>query len=165
MKIQERYSVARNTSNMKSSERTTFSASDVIAAAGMTGQQHETAMLLWEVTFRGKTSAKLALIDMLAGQLTPYMLKSHLKGDPKGIARETLSWWLHGTCQPCGGRGHQSIIGTPVLSEKLCRHCNGSGKVPLPRGEAYTWLFDRLSKLTAVAGGEVMKKLAHDMEL
>jgi hypothetical protein len=165
MKIQERYSVARNTNNLKSAERTTFSASDVIAAAGMTAQQHETAMLLWEVTFRGKTSAKMALIELLAGQLTPYMLKSRLKGDPRSIARETLAWWLHGTCQPCGGRGYQLILGTPMLSDKHCKHCEGSGKVALPRGEAYTWLFDRLSKLTAMAGGEVMKKLAHDMDL
>ena len=165
MKIQERYSVARNTSNMKSSERTTFSASDVIAAAGLTGQQHETAMLLWEVTFRGKTSAKLALVDRLERDLTMHMLKTGRVGEPRKVSMAVLAWWLHGTCQPCGGRGYETNLGTPTLSDKVCRHCGGSGKVPIPQDAAFTWLVDRLQRFTAHAGGQVMHKLADDMEL
>ncbi len=37
-KISEHYSIARNTSNLKSEPRTRMSASDVIGAAGMAAQ-------------------------------------------------------------------------------------------------------------------------------
>ena len=165
MKIQERYSVARNTSNLKSEDRTTFSPSDVIAAAGMTAQQNETAMLLWEVTFRGKTSAKLALVDRLERDLTMHMLKTGRVGKPRLVVLEVIAWWLHGTCQSCGGKGYETILGTPALSDRLCKHCGGTGKVPLPSGEAYTWLIDRLQRFTALAGGHLMRKRAPDLDL
>ena len=165
MRIAEQYSIARHTSNLKSEPRTASSASDVIAAAGMAAQDNATAMMLWEITFRGRTQAKLALVEVLAQDLTVYMLRSRLKGDPRRIAMEVLAWWLHGTCQPCGGRGLQTILGTPVLSDDLCTHCYGSGKLPLPTPEPYRWLHDRMSKLSAIAAGKVMQKLALDMDL
>jgi hypothetical protein len=62
-KISERYSIARNTSNLKSEPRTVMSASDVIGAAGMAAQEHQDALLLWSVMYVGKTSQKMRLVE------------------------------------------------------------------------------------------------------
>jgi hypothetical protein len=165
MKIQERYSVARNTSNLKVRTETNFAPVDILAAVGMAGHASGDAIMLWEVTFHGKTSAKLACVEMLSKRLAAHMIKNRWKGNPSKIAEEVFAWHMHGTCQPCGGRGLQLILGTPALSDNICTHCNGSGKVKLPREDAHTWLRDYMEKLISQAGGKVMQKLAFDMDL
>jgi hypothetical protein len=165
MKIQERYSVARNATSLKVKVETTFAPVDVLAAAGMAANTHKESLMLWEVTFQGKTSAKLACVEMLAKKVAVAMLRNKWKGDPQRIASEVFAWHLHGTCQPCGGRGYQLILGTPALSDKVCTHCNGSGKVPLPQSDPHAWLKDYMERLISQAGGKVMQKLAFDMDL
>ncbi len=78
---------------------------------------------------------------------------------------EVMAWRLYGVCQPCSGRGYQLILGTPMLSNDLCKHCLGTGKVPLPRGEGHTWLVGEIDQLIARAAGVMMKKLAAEMDL
>lgn len=163
MKIGERYSTARNTSNLKSAPRTTFSASDVLGAAGMAGQEQEVAMMLWEVAFKSKTKSKMALVERLTSQLTVFMLRAGMKGDPRKITMEVVAWWLYGTCMPCGGLGYEKAPGTPSLTDRLCKACRGHKKVKLPRTEPHDWLHDRMSRLQAIAGGRVMRKIADDL--
>lgn len=163
--ISERYSTARNTSNLKSEPRTSMAAADVLAAAGMAAQSHETALMLWEVVFRGKTSAKLKVVEMLEKRLIGFMFRAQIDGNPRKITTEVLAWHLHGVCQPCGGRGLSVIKDTPILSDDLCKYCGGTGKIPLPRGESYSFLAAEISKLEALAGGHIMSKLAGDMDL
>ena len=164
MNVSERYSTALEAKNLKVDPLTSFAASDVLGAAGMAAQAHSDAMLLWSLLFQNKTSAKLKVVDMLADKLTRKMIRERWKGNPKTIAQEVLAWHLHGTCQPCGGRGYQLILGTPALSDRLCTHCGGSGKVKFPRGDAYTWLVDEMSRMIASAGGRVMAKLKVQMD-
>ena len=165
MKVQERYATARNATNLKMNTGTNFAPVDILTAVGMASHASREAIMLWEVTFQGKTSAKLACVEMLAKKLAAQMIKNRWKGNPTRIAAEVFAWHMHGTCQPCGGRGYQLILGTPALSGKLCTHCNGSGKVHLPREDAHSWLRDYMEKLIAQAGGKVMQKLSLDMEL
>jgi len=163
--ITERYAVARNATNLKMKTETNFAPVDILTAVGMAGNSNKEAIMLWEVTFQGKTSAKLACVEMLSKKLAAQMIKQRWKGNPSRIAMEVFAWHMHGTCQPCGGRGYQLILGTPALSDKLCTHCNGSGKVHLPREDAHTWLRDYMERLISQAGGKVMQKLSLDMEL
>ena len=165
MSVQEQYAVARNTSNLKSIERTTSSAADILTAAGMAAQDNEIAMLLWGVQFQGKSTSKWMLVAALEHKLMVKMYKERWKGNPRIIVMEVLAWQLHGTCQPCGGRGYRTIKDTPMLSDDICQHCDGTGKIPLPRDDAHQWLSDFISKLTSIAGGKVMQKLAGDMDL
>jgi len=164
-KIQERYSTARNTSNLAMKPETTMAPIDVLTAAGMAAHASREAMMLWEVTFQGKTSAKLACIEMLEKKLVGQMLRARWKGDARRIAMEVFAWHMHGTCQPCGGRGFKLILGTPHLSDELCTHCDGSGRVRLPNSDAHHWLKEYMGDLIARAGGKVMRKLANDMDL
>lgn len=164
--IQEKYTRARNTSNLKSEPRSRQSPADILAAAGMASQDKDngTAMLLWEVLFRGKTQSKLALVEVLSRDLFFVMRRQKLEGDPRRIAMEVVAWYLHGTCKPCGGLGMEKMPGTPALSGRLCKACHGTKRVPLPRTIAHDWLQDRISKLSAIAGGRVMRKIADDLK-
>jgi len=134
-----------------------------MAAQGDSGSGNAAAMLLWEVTFRGKTQAKMALVEMLAKDVMMFMMRARIDGDPRKIAMEVVAWWLHGTCKPCGGLGYERVPGTPTLSERLCKACNGTKKVHLPQTEPHDWLHDRMSRLQAIAGGKVMRKIADDL--
>ena len=161
-KIEEHYSIARHTSNLKSSPLTRMSASDILMSTGMAAQRHETALLLWDVAFRGKTSAKLALVDLLAKSVAGHMLRHRLKGNPRTLARAAVAWYLS-QCPACGGEGHQIIEGTITRSDELCPDCHGTGKLPKPEGEAFRWLADEMAQLAHSAAGCVRRKLAVDL--
>ena len=151
--IQERYMTARN-------------GSDVVTAAGWVAQRHEIALMLWGVMFEGKTSQKVALAEKLGKHLNDHKARhNRMKGDAWKIAAEMLAWHLHGVCMECEGRGYETIQDTPSLSDNPCSHCHGTGKRPYPREAAHIWLAEELSRMTAYAGSEVMKRLAREMDL
>lgn len=159
MKISERYSIARNTSNLRSITRTVMSASDVIGASGMAAQEHDAALLLWSVVYGGKTSKKMRLVDGLANKLTDYMIRNRLKGNPRHIAMEVLAYYLHAKCKACDGVGYQIIPHTIVRSDDPCPECQGTGKPPEPNDEGWRWMHDRVAELLSIAAGRVMQKI------
>lgn len=143
--------------------------SDVVTAAGWAAQSNATvelALMLWGVMYEGKTSQKLELATKLGNHLNARMVRDRsLKGNAWKIAAEMLAWHLHGVCQECDGRGYMVIPDTPSLSDTLCHHCHGTGKRPYPREASHVWLAAELSRMTAIAGGEVMKRLNTSMDL
>ena len=157
--ISERYSIARNTSNLKSEPRTVMSASDVIGAAGMAAQEHQDALLLWSVMYGGKTSQKMRLVDGLAYKLTDYMMRNRLKGNPRHIAMEVLAYYLHATCDDCDGVGHQIIPYTIVRSDDPCPYCQGTGKSEMPKDDAWQWLHRYVATLMSIAAGKTLEKI------
>lgn len=161
IKIAERYSIARNTSNLRSDANSTMSASDVLTASGLAAQDNEAALLLWEVTFRGKTSSKIALMEMLSHRVTGYMLRHRIKGKPKAIASAALAWYMS-KCDECGGEGHQIIPGTITRSEEPCPACHGTGKLPQPNNDAFQWLVDDLARLASQASRAISKRLVNN---
>lgn len=164
-KISEHYSIARNTSNLKSEPRTRMSASDVIGAAGMAAQEHADALLLWSVVYGGKTSQKMRLVDGLAHKLAGHMMRNRLKGTPRHIAMEVIAYYLHATCDDCDGVGYQIIPCTIVRSDDPCPYCQGTGKPPMPQDEAWQWLHRYVSMLISKAAANIMEKTARNMDL
>ena len=139
---------------------------DVIGAAGMAAQTHEMALMLWGVLYQGKTAQKHRLAELLGDHLNAAMNRDRrLKGDAWKIARMMLAWHCEGVCNPCEGRGYEVIQNTPSLSDRVCSHCHGSGKRSYPREAAYVWMEAELSRMTAIAAGEVMKRLAKDISI
>lgn len=163
--IQERYSTARQTSDLSLDPLTSMSPADVLTASGWAAQENEAAMLLWGVVYQGKTSDKLRLVEVLGSQLNAKKAKDRrLKGDAWKIAAEMVAWYLHSTCKPCGGLGYERPKGTPALSNKICRVCQGDKRAAYPRTAAHIWMDAHLSTLSAKAAGEAMKRLAAKME-
>lgn len=143
--------------------------SEVVIAAGWVSQSNESvelALLLWAVTHDGKTARKHELAHRLGNYLNDRMgTNRRLKGNAWKIAAEMLAWHLHGICEECEGRGYEVIQDTPSLSDNVCSHCHGTGKRPYPREPAHIWLADEFARMTAVAGGEMMKRLRAQMDL
>jgi len=164
-RIAEHYSRARHTGNLKSEPRSRMSASDILGASGMAAQEHEAAMMLWGIVYGGKTSQKLALVDVLAEKVGAHMARNRLKGSPRHIAMEVLAYYLHATCTACGGEGHQIVPGTITRADELCPVCDGLGKQQPPVDEAFTWLHNHVQTLIAIAGGKLMNKIALNMDL
>ena len=158
-KISEHYSIARNTSNLKSSPRTSMSASDVLGAAGMAAQEHADALLLWSVVYGGKTSQKMRLVDGLAYKLAGHMMRNRLKGAPRHIAMEVLAYYLHAKCHACDGVGYQIIPGHNTRSDDPCPECQGTGKPPAPQDDAWQWLHRYVATLMSIAAGKTLEKI------
>lgn len=163
MRVNERYAIARHTSNLKSEPRSSMSASDVIAAAGMAAQEHENALLLWGVVYGGKTSQKLALVDALARKLTAHMFRHQLDGDPRKIAQAVIAYQLHAVCHVCSGTGYLMLEHAPIRGDELCPECQGVGKPQAPQDDAFGWLHAYVEGLTAQAAGKIMGKLRLDL--
>lgn len=48
------------------------------------------------------------------------------------VVLKVVVYWLDDTCHHCYGRGYMLVKGTPKLSGKRCRTCDGSGRKPSP---------------------------------
>ena len=53
------------------------------------------------------------------------------------VVLKVVVYWLDDTCRSCHGRGYMQVNGTPKLSAKRCKVCDGTGRKPTPgRAEA-----------------------------
>jgi hypothetical protein len=50
-------------------------------------------------------------------------------------AAAVVKYWLNQNCRGCDGRKWQLIPGSPSLSNKMCRVCQGSGVAEVPHGQ------------------------------
>jgi hypothetical protein len=48
------------------------------------------------------------------------------------MARTVLDYWLADICRTCNGVKFQVVTGSPHLSDRACRTCHGTGKMPMP---------------------------------
>ncbi|MDR7094140.1 hypothetical protein [Hydrogenophaga laconesensis] len=141
-------------------------AAAALASIGENSKRVSLALMLWSVTYEGRSERKKELAEALGRHLNEQMAqRRRLKGDAWKIAKEMLAWHLHGVCTECDGRKYVAIQGTPSLSDNLCPHCQGTGKRPYPREAAHSWLVGEIESLTALASGEVMKRLNERMTL
>lgn len=158
-KISEHYIRARCTSNLKSDPLTLMSASDVLGAAGMAGQNDADAMLLWSICYGGKSGEKLALVELLAVKLANHMARHKAQGNPKRITEEVLAYYMVAKCHHCDGTGHKVIEGTITRHETPCTECMGTGKPQQPNGAAFDWLLRYVEQLMSVADGRMRQKI------
>ena len=143
--VEESYTSATNSSNLRcEAERRTDV--DVLIAAGCTPGILGAALMRLHSEWDG--AAKKRHMDETEAFLLFSQLKTlrravdgvaawaERKGhkEPRTLANAVLIYWLHDNCQPCLGRGHEVIHGSPVLGRQ-CRKCGGSGKRNPPAGE------------------------------
>ena len=55
--------------------------------------------------------------------------------DKLGDSLRIILWWLDKTCKACDGRKYEVVANTPKLSERHCKHCQGTGETKIPMGE------------------------------
>ena len=173
MKILERYASAIRSSNLLSEERTTYSDSDVIGAAGFAAHSHPLAMALQRL-FAGDDRAAKAIVEILSQMVwaKAHATRARLKrSEADDLARAVLAWYREGVCRPCGGHGYAIIPGTLTIGEHECRECHGVGRIDFDaqfidsRMVLARWLLAEVDREQGRAGPAAMAALAPRLEL
>jgi hypothetical protein len=88
--------------------------------------------------------------------------------DIKQIAILSLHRWLNPICPACSGRKQETVFNTPMLSDRACRVCDGTGEVPLRCPEILRqYIEDMVEELKAderKAGARAARKLRRDAD-
>ena len=157
----ERYMVATTTSNMRVTERTTLSATDILAAAGMAGHKHDLAVQLWAFGHSPTRQMVHRIAENLTWRLKDYMFHKRLNGKARRIAHQVLHWYIDNTCPSCHGLMFERIDGTPHLSNVACKTCHGTGHKALhtENDQAALWLADEIKALSSSAEMAIGKKI------
>lgn len=125
---------------------------DIVRACGMAGQSNPLGLSVWRWRYGGDQHELFhvakGLIDM---------------GHDAHLVARVLGHLANDVCRPCNGRGYESVPGTPVLSDVLCMHCQGTGRAPL-QGEPERALAETIARLEREIAAAIMRKLARQME-
>lgn len=166
MGIVENYSRSINSSNLKSDEH--HFDTDNLAAVALSSD-------LGNVLFRVKYGNDATTYNtLLMAWKDKVARKAELRQWPKHItarkvAEISLGYWLNDVCEICEGRGYETMLNSPILSDEVCKCCKGEKKKPLvcePNWRDYILdMLEDLDEMARYSAGEAMKKLARDMEL
>lgn len=83
-----------------------------------------------------------------AGRLKLDMSVSELKG----VAKKAIRHWAAPICHRCHGRRYEQICGTPMLSSRPCKACDGTGNSHFQKSEHGKVIGALVSWLHAVEG-------------
>ena len=170
MKMIDRYSTAMHAGNLASKPETTWSDTDVLGAMGLAARHEPLGVAIARMLYGGGQADVLAII---AEETFEQSFRMHSKRtqykitrvQAEDIATAVLSWYRHGTCQPCGGTGFARIKDTPSLGSE-CKHCAGTRKVLFEKQfrhewrELARWLHDQINQTQSRAGQVAMQKIA-----
>ena len=133
---------------------------DVIRALGMIAASNPLGSAIWRVKYAQVES----LLPYVVKQLTRIALE---KGQAKTVEEvhqslnQILPHWLDDLCHQCFGRGYEVVPGTPMLSDKSCKACKGSGHVlVVVEGDLDLYLLGLLQKYETEVAIYVYRKLA-----
>jgi hypothetical protein len=171
--IEESYGSAIRSSNLRSVERTSRSASDILGAAGFASRMNPLAIALLRV-FVGDGRASAEVVDILVSSLTGKAYRMGVEIGPvetRDMACAVLAWHRDGTCKPCGGLGYIKIDGSPSLSEHRCVVCHGTGRMPFEAQfredwrDLARWILTEIEREQAIVGPAAMRALAPRLEI
>jgi hypothetical protein len=169
-KLLERYSSAVNSGDLSVDERTTWSDTDVLGAAGLAGRYNPLGLALTRLFADGKPEAAILALTELAFKRARTLKVKMGRVEAETLSKAVLGWYRHGRCQPCGGTGYQTIPGTPVQGDQ-CTACHGTTMVPFERQfqhevrELAQWLGAEIDRAQAAAGSDAMRMLAPRLDL
>ncbi len=126
---------------------------DVLDIKRARHQAHEWHMHELKILFQ-----KLKTMPEVRQQLS---LWAHERGieEPEEMAARVLSWWLDHICLTCGGHGRELFSGSPVLSKRKCRDCNGTGSKVRPSGMGSRDMLDHIDRCLIAARVSIRQRL------
>ena len=173
MTIQDRYASAVHSRSLTVDPRTRMSDTDVLGAYGLASREVPLAVAL-ERLFAGDNKAAPQIAEALGGMAHQHSYKLDVrisKIECHDLAKACLAWHRNGTCRECGGHGYQLAPGAPMLSERECPACNGTGRINLEQQfhpelrELVRWMAAELARETGRAGPAAMRRIAPMLEL
>lgn len=148
---------------------------DVLLAAGIaaSGKPRLTlALTIYRMGVTGNTEGIGPVIDACDHWLSAYMhRKSGGRVMPvrarRALVVDVLRWYMHPTCDYCGGPGVIAADGTGGRLTESCPACHGSGKKPLQRAVPHThikpaeWLATQIEQHAATIHAEMARLLSN----
>ena len=167
MKIAQKYSHAVTSSNLKSD--TYHHDADTLAAVALGGG--EFGSLLFRVKYSNDSTSFHSLLEKftVVVESKAILRKWNSSIRPEQIASAALKYWLNDLCWVCEGRGYPVVLGTPMLSDKECSGCHGTGKKVLDANsrelDYIKDMVEALEEMARHAGSAAIKKLAGEFDL
>lgn len=168
--INEKVARATRSSHLQHKEQP--SDIDTIGALGMAGVENNLASAVFRLKYANEARFYPSALIIVTAECQRLQLKHNWPASSYKFAKLTkacLDYWLNDKCMACEGRGAETILGTPVLSNEACSVCHGSTKLPKPSMATKEWderfdmLLKRIEDLERRAGGDVMARLARDV--
>jgi hypothetical protein len=77
------------------------------------------------------------------------------------MSKKVLDYWLNDICSGCEGRQFEVVEGTPMLMDRACRQCGGTGRKRYPWGEdeKHKRLLSTVEHLEALVIGAVARRI------
>lgn len=151
--MRERIGTAQHSDDLSEAKTGDLGDVDIIRACGMAGAHSPLSLSIWRWRVGGDRREIFAvargLIEMGQDPQLVHRVLAHLADD---------------LCRPCKGRGYDTVPGTPMLSDEICGHCHGTGRVPVKHDQERE-LVEVIAKLEREFAAAVMRKLARQIEL
>lgn len=136
---------------------------DIIRACGMVSVRHPLGTRLWRLKYSGDHTELGAVVR----ELTQMLMRKGLPVDnPLQLVVRVVKHWLDDVCPSCLGRGYDVLPGTPMLSDVMCKTCEGEGRLKLPvNDEAARWVAETIARMEREVASAIMRKLNADLDL
>ena len=173
--VGERYEHAADTSDL--TLRPGRCDADLLLAAGYAAQGNvkgTQALTLYRMRATGSVDGLSPLVSAATGWLldhrTPGERQLRIQ-DAQHIASTVVHWWLAGACTHCEGRRYELVPGTQIISDDLCRVCDGRGKEPVEHRlrrehqEHGRWLAAEFERLQSYILSDMAQRLRPALDL
>jgi hypothetical protein len=165
MSLAERYARATISGNLRNDAL--HVGADVLMAVAMSSNF---GAMLMRVKFANDVGSYRALLDQWTWIVSTKALRRnwplHIPIDK--VAFLSLHRWISSVCPACTGLKHVKILGAPVLAERACPVCHGTGETELRCNPAIRdYVLDMIEELEADMQRSVArarKKLRSDRE-
>lgn len=164
-KLAQRYAKAVGSSDLKNDEY--HADTDVLAAVALSSKLGAT---LFRVKYFNDPHSYRQLLDDWSRLVRHKAAQRNWPPsvDTRDVANRSLRYWFQNTCARCDGLGYDKVPGTPMLSDKACSRCGGSGTEPLVAPQLIIDfikdMVEELADMERSAGARAMKKLRKQME-
>lgn len=81
--------------------------------------------------FLGRLKTLPSVVDQLTIQCEKWGMN-----EPRKVATVSIGYWLNQICPACNGLKFELIPASPVLSDRQCKVCHGTGFAAVPYGRA-----------------------------
>lgn len=150
--MRERIGTAQHSDDLGEPKTGDLGDVDIIRACGMVGVSNPLGLSIWRWRYGGD-----------GREMFPVATGLIEKGYDAALVAKVLAHLCNDVCKPCEGRGYEKMPGVPVLSDEICVHCQGTGRVAI-QGEAERALVEEIARIEREVAAAIMKKLARQME-
>lgn len=134
--VLERISTARESKNLKANHDKQTDLDVLTAVAYATRHVNKSAGAIMDLhlsdTVEAGQDAIMAVYRMVVRMNLRRRWGHNLQQDLVAIARHAVRYHKDPTCPICKGRKFETMAGAPMLSDRPCGKCQGTGRRPFP---------------------------------